>query len=205
MSKGDRWIVPREWPGERCFIICGGPSVKSQRALIPQLQGRVIAVKQSALLRPDADVMFVSGKDDPIVCAPVFPKFTGTYLVARSTYVNMPERTKTLQRTKQATRLSEDPRYLAGLDGGTSAINLAFLFGATEIVLLGYDMTGGRWFNGEIKHHLPYPPQSHFDRHLAGVADIATDLRRLGVRVVNVSPISKVACFERGRLEEFLS
>ena len=36
------WRVPREWPGERCYILCGGTSLRAQRHLVPQLRGRVM-------------------------------------------------------------------------------------------------------------------------------------------------------------------
>lgn len=199
-----RWTVPREWVGERCFILAGGASLRAQRALVSRLRGRIIAIKQSVLLRPDADVMFVSGRDDPQVCAPFFPQFRGTYIICRNAYPGFPPEVKLLARSKDTGRLSTDPTHLAGLDAGTSAINLAFLFGATEIVLLGYDMTGGRWFTGEIAHHLPRPPKRHFELHTAVLPTIAADLRAAGVRVVNCSPISTVTVFERQPLEAFL-
>ncbi len=198
------WSVPREWPGERCFIICGGESVKEQEHLIPKLHGRFIAIKQSVALRPDADVMFIAGKDDGRVCAKFFPLHQGPYLVARGSYPNVPKRTKILQRKLPAERLSTLPSHVAGLDAGTSAINLAYLFGATEIILLGYDMTGGRWLNGRYQHHLPYPPQRHFELHMAALPPFADDLKEVGVRVVNCSPISAVTVFEKKPLEEFV-
>lgn len=205
--KGDpkpgRWRVPREWAGERCFIICGGPSVKEQRHLIPRLKGRIIAIKQSVLLRPDADVMFVAGRDDPEVCRDFFPQFRGQYIISRKLYPGFPPGVLALGRTKDD-HLSEDPRLLAGLDAGTSAMNLAFLFGSPEIVMLGYDMTGGRWLNGEIKHHLPFPPQSHFDRHLGSGATIVADLAARNVKVWNASPISTATFIEKRPLEAFL-
>ena len=34
------WKVPREWVGERAFVICTGESIKPQREMIHQLQGR---------------------------------------------------------------------------------------------------------------------------------------------------------------------
>jgi hypothetical protein len=54
--------IQPEWEGERCFIIANGESVTPVRPLIAGLKGRVIAIKLSAALRPDADVMFISGK-----------------------------------------------------------------------------------------------------------------------------------------------
>lgn len=204
LSRPKTWSVPREWPDERCFIIAGGESVKAQEPLISKLKGRVIAIKQSVALRPDADVMFIAGKDDGKVCANFFPMHRGKYLVARGPYKDVPARVKVLGRTTVADRLSNLPTEVAGLDAGTSAINLAYLFGASEIVLLGFDMAGGRWLNGRYPHHLPHPPQRDFDLHLAALAPIAEDLKAAGVRVINSSPTSAVTCFEKRNLEAFL-
>jgi hypothetical protein len=99
--------------------------------------------------------------------------------------------------------LSTDPTAVCGFDSGTSALNLAVLFGATEIVMLGYDMCGGRWF--DHPHPLPEIPQAHFDRHLEPLEALAQDCRRQGIRVVNVSPTSVVPGFERASVEAFLS
>jgi hypothetical protein len=192
------WSVPREWPGERCFVLCGGKSL--QIADVPRLRGRVIAVKQSVKLRPTADVMFISGRDDATVCAPYFKIYRGPRIVCRNIYPNLPAGTYCLRRTPGGA-YSRDPRLLGGLDAGTSAINLAALFGATEIVVLGMDMTGGRWMK---KHHLPVIPQRHFDLHLANLATFAPELQADGVRVVNCSPISVVPFFEKRSLAEFL-
>ena len=212
----ERWSVPREWSGERCFIIGGGASVKAQAEFVPQLRGRVIAIKQAVALRPDADVMFVAGRDDPEVCAPYFPIYTGPRIVSRRNYPGFPDRVLCLQRSKAPfpdgprprwlkvdswSPYSRQPTHLGGYDAGSSAINLAALFGATEIILLGIDMAGGRWVK---HHHLPVIPQWHFDAHLWSLARMAPELAKDGIRVVNCSPISAVRCFERQPLEAFL-
>lgn len=202
--KDERWAVPAAYPGERIFVICGGPSVKDQKKLIGRITGPVIAVKQSALLKPDAFMMLIAAKEDVTICADVFRKYTGPHLVSRKHFAGLPPRTKFIGRVKAG--LSTDPRFVGGLDAGTSAINAAFhaIGGKGEIVVLGYDMTGGRWFNGERHHHLPFPPQDHFDRHLAAAAVIAKQLDGIGVKVWNASPISKATFFEKRRLEDFL-
>lgn len=191
------WTVPREWAGERCFILAGGASL--QLKAIPRLKGRIIAIKQTVALRPDADVMFVSGRDDPQRCALYFPLYTGPRIICRSAYPGFSDAVLCMQRSKAA--YSRDPTHLAGLDAGSSAINLAALFGATEIILLGIDMTGGRWVK---RHHLPVIPQRHFDLHLGSLSRMAPELVKDGIRVVNCSPISVVDCFERQPLEAFL-
>lgn len=210
------WTVPREWEGERCFILAGGASL--QKAAIPQLRGRVIAIKQTVLFRPDADVMFLAGRDDPKVCREYFPRYTGPRVVVRARYAGFPPGTLYLQRTKaplprdgsvwpsfpriqKYSPYSRLQTHVGGFDAGASAINLAALFGATEIVLLGMDMCGGRWVP---KHHLPVIPDVHFQWHLAGLRAMAPELAKDGIRVVNCSPISRIECFEKRPLAEFL-
>jgi hypothetical protein len=199
------WEVPREWVGERCFIICGGESVKAQRDLIPHLKGRIIAVKQSVLLRPDADLLWFGGEHTEKIALPLIPKFTGKYMAVRGkSCPQLPPEVRRVGRWKDHTTLSSIQTAVCGYDTGTSAINLAYLFGASEVVLLGYDMRGGRWFNGEIAHPMPMIPQSHFDGHMAPLPKLAKDCEKKGLRVVNCSPISAVTCFEKQPLEAFL-
>ena len=107
-------------------------------------------------------------------------------------------------RHKDHTTLSDDPTKVCGYDTGTSAINLAYHFGVSEVILLGYDMTGGRWFTGEIPHPMPVIPESHFQGHMAPLPQLAEDCRKKGLRVINCSPISRVTCFERQPLEALL-
>jgi hypothetical protein len=198
------WSVPREWPWERAIVICGGESVKAQRALVPQLQGRVIAVKHGVLLRPDADVLFFAGERPAEIAPPCLAAFRGQYIVVRGRgHQAFPDSSKRVWRTTTHERWSDDPTMVAGFDAGTSAINLAMLFGATEILVLGMDMLGGRWFTGEIDHYLPQPPESDFQRHMSVLPSLAADAKAKGVRIVNCSPISRVACFERQPLEAF--
>lgn len=199
------WSVPRDWQGERCFVICGGESVKAQRHLIPNLPGRVIAVKHGVLLRPDADVLFFAGERPAEVAPPLISAFSGRYMVVRGKgHPVFPETSRRIGRTDTHLVWSDDPTKVTGYDAGTSAISLAILFGATEIVVLGYDMVGGRWFNGEIDHYLPNPPESDFQRHISTLPALAADAASKGIRIVNSSPISRVTCFERQPLEAFL-
>lgn len=199
------WRVPREWPSERAFVICGGESVKAQRHLIPRLQGRIIAVKHAVLLRPDADVLFFAGERPAEIAPPLLKVFRGQYIVVRGRgHEVFPEHAKRVWRTTEHVGLSDDPTMVSGYDAGTSAINLAYLLGATEIVVLGMDMAGGRWFTGEVKHYLPQPPERDFQTHMSCLPAIAGDAKRKGVRIVNCSPISRVTCFERQPLEAFL-
>lgn len=198
------WSVPSVWSG-RCFVICGGESVRNQRALIPNLKGHIIAVKHGVLLRPDADVLFFAGERPEEVAPPLLKAFTGTYIVVRGRgHQVFPAAAKRVGRTIDNDLWATDPTEVAGFDAGTSAINLAMHFGATEIVLLGYDMVGARWFTkDEIRHYLPTPPETDHLRHLSPLPSLATDAVLKGITIWNTSPISR-APFPFRPLEAFL-
>lgn len=200
------WSVPREWTGERCFVICGGESVKAQREIIPTLKkGRMLAVKEAVYLCPYADVVFFAGERPAEIAPPVLKAFRGgTGVVRGKGHPVFPDWVKRVDRTHTHDVWSDDPTRVTGFDSGTSAISLAILLGAKEIVLLGYDMTGGRWLNGEIAHFNPYPSESDFQRHMAPLPSLAKDAKAKGIRIVNTSPISRVTCFEKQPLEAFL-
>lgn len=199
------WLIPREWAGERCFILCNGESLRAQRHKIPHLRGRIIAVKEAVRLRPDADVLFVAAEKRVDIVPDLFRVFTGRYVIARNKVpATYPSYVKRVSRTKDHTALSDLPDHVCGYDCGTSAINVAYHFGATEIILLGMDMRGDRWCNGEFAHPMPHIPEDHHARHASVLPDIATDAARKGIRIVNCSPISRVTAFERQPLESFL-
>jgi len=192
--------VPKLWPGERCFVLCGGASIQAQRELIPQLPGKVIAVKHAALLRPDADVLFWAGEHAETLAPPVLKAFRGRYIVVRGKgHPVFPVEAKRVGRPDRHYELCDNPSLVSGYDAGTSAINLAYHFGATTIILLGYDMTGPSGSPG-----MPPPKESVFQTHMLPLPLIAADAERKGIRIVNCSHLSRVACFERGRVEDFL-
>jgi hypothetical protein len=191
--------------GERCFILCNGESLRAQRSLIPNLKGRIIAIKEAVRLRPDADVLFVAAEKRVDINPPLFDIFTGKYVIARNKVPDTyPDYVKRVCRAKDHSHLCDLRDHVCGYDCGTSAINLAYHFGATEIVLLGMDMQGNRWCNGEFDHPMPYIPSGHHARHSSVLPKIAKDAKRKGIRIVNCSPISKVKCFDRQPLEAFL-
>jgi hypothetical protein len=195
------WSVPREWVGERCFVMCTGESIGPQASIIKRLNGRFIAVKHAIMLRPEADVMFLAG--EPEIELHLLKKFRGAYVVMRrgkDTPGEFPDYVKRVTRTKDHEHLCDLPNHVCGLDSGTSAIDLAYKFGATEIVLLGYDMQGGHF----CKHPLQNPPTQHFTRHLKPLEAFAADAKAKGVRIINASPSSAVTVFEKRPLESFL-
>lgn len=90
-----------------------------------------------------------------------------------------------------------------GGNSGHQAIHLAATFGAKRIVLLGFDMqrTGGRehWHG---KHEGKLPNGAGFGPWMKSMAFLATDLKRMGIDVVNCSRVTAMRCFRQASLEE---
>ncbi len=109
-----------------------------------------------------------------------------------------------LQRTGQ-TGLETNPSGLrSGGHSGYAAINLAYHFGASTIVLVGYDMQvasdgAHHWF-GE------HPDQSHprYAQWLPLYAGLALALAAAGVTLINASRETAIHGVQRRSLEEVL-
>lgn len=90
-------------------------------------------------------------------------------------------------------------------NSGAQAINLAYLFGARKIVLLGFTMReidGKKHFHGD--HEKPLVQKQLFGEWVHKFGFVARDAKRLGVDVVNADPLSALTCFRMGNLEDEL-
>jgi hypothetical protein len=185
-----KWSVPREWAGEACFILAGGPSVLTQDLSL--LRGRrVIAINSAFQTYPDADFLFFGDARWWRVHCVAVKRFAGrvvtcswieTAPVLRLNRCNPPG-------------LSSSPDCLTmrhtSLQG---AINLACHLGATLMILLGAD--GKIAADGRTHHHAPHPwPQvaNCWAIQRADLVTVVDPLRQRGVTVLNASPGSALA------------
>jgi len=201
------WPVPREWPGETCLIICSGESAGKNAEGIKRFQGRTIAVKHGVLLRPDATVFLMSGEWSAQIARELLPHWTeqgkaGHYAIVRGrSNPDLPSVFLRVTRSKLHGELCDFPDHVSGRDTGTSAINIAYNFGATTILMVGFDQSGGHF----CPHPLQKPPKDHFARHVEFLPALAEDAKKKGIRVVNCGgKHSQVTAFERQPLEAFL-
>jgi hypothetical protein len=91
-------------------------------------------------------------------------------------------------------------------NSGAQAINLATLFGARKVLLLGFDMKPGpggqkHWFGS---HPVPLTQDLLFDEWIHKFKSIADDARCMGVEIVNCSPGSALPWFRMGDIEKEL-
>ena len=188
-------MIPKTWQSEPCHILGGGPSLDIGR----EYKGRIIAINAAILDRPDADVAFLSdtrflkwGKNLDAV-----RDFKGLKFMrcSKEAYDNagLPDIGLTfLLRARKGQYISNDPQRLAGLCSGGSAINLAYLLGAGEIFLHGFDM---RFIGGKANYH---------DRHQVKVQEniyavyrraIEKMATQITVPVYNCTRGSALKCF----------
>lgn len=202
------WTIPREWEGERIYIIGGGRSIKhAGYSAIRDLHktGRVIGVNDAYRLRY-CDVIFFADRQWlqwPHTRRDLKPELYGR-LVGRVARQGGDPPFYRLARDMMA-GLSRSPQALAGWDGGANAINLAYLFAGgrpRDIVLLGFDMAGGNWHS---RHLTPAPEAEYLARNVIPHFErMAEELRAEGISVINCSPGSALQCFPIKPLEAVL-
>lgn len=197
------WRVPvGAWSDRAAFILGGGPSLADVDVERLRGRGRVIAVNDAGLhLAPWADVLFFADgagrwwswnhlKLD---------LFRGEHIITRA-QISDP-RVKRLRHDPKLA-LSDDPGTVAGFCGGSSCINLAHLFGAKTIILLGFDMRPGNW---HANHRLPSIANCHRERFIPALERMAPELAARGVTVLNTNPRSALRCFDFAALEDLLA
>lgn len=93
-----------------------------------------------------------------------------------------------------------------GSNGGYQALNLAVLFGARRIILVGFDMTlerGVHW-HGRHPPGLNNPRQASVDKWRLELDAQAPVLAAHGVEVLNASRYSRLTAFPKVDLVEAL-
>ena len=193
------WAAPPIWRGETVCILGGGKSLC--REDVESLQGRcrVLAINDAYLLAPFADCLYFCDsrwhgwhKDKP-----EFQAFAGL----KVTLDNEALPAHSLH-NMGTDGLQLCPYGLAtGRNGGIQAINLAYHFAVSRILLLGYDMQAGHWHDG---HPQPTPENVYQNVMLPHFAAVAAALERAGVEVVNCSRRTMLECWPRAGLEDAL-
>ena len=188
------------------IILASGPSLKwddIERVRVAHEAGgfTVIAVNRQVESAPWADILFAT---DPSWWAHYNPPdFAGKkYSISPSAarcgaevlpFVYLPG-------------LGKDKLRTWTKNSGGHAINLAYLLGAKEIILLGFDMKRGP--NRELHNHADYPKHmsnaAGLDSWPPLFAPLARDLEAEGARVINCSRDTALTCFERQPLESVL-
>lgn len=197
-------VSPRGWA--ECIVAATGPSLTPDVAEACRFCP-VIAVNDAYRLLPWAAILYACDRkwwDAHRGC----PGFTGEKWSSHSTGTN--EKIETAQRYglrlirgADVPGFSYDPSVIHyGSNSGFQAINLAILFGAKVIKLVGFDMQkkGGKvHFFGN--HPAPLINRPDYGRFIRQFKHAAKSLPA-DIRIINCTPGSALKCFPFGALRE---
>lgn len=201
-------IAPKhpDWSGRTAVVIASGPSLTSEQCAEAHASlAPAVAVNTAYLMAPFADVYYAG---DFLLWKTHYrrmldAKYPGTQLwtcdpAAAERYQ--------LHRWKGVNKegIGEQLIYLNG-NSGAQAINLAYLFGARRILLLGFTMReidGKKHFHGD--HEAPLVQKQLFGEWMHKMARVAADAKRLGVEIINCDPLSAMTCFPMSTIEKEL-
>jgi len=192
-----RWVVPKLWPGATVAILGGGPSLIGQdlcydlEALLSPF--RIIGVNNSYRFGPWVDVCWFGDSNWYKQHHYELRTFPGLKICCQPQLEDDPgaraEGIKVIARG-QPEGLERRKGYVCwNRSSGASAINLAVIFGAKRIILLGFDM---RVINGTKNWHKDHRSQDHdpFERFLQPFPAIKRDAEKMKVEILNATPDS---------------
>jgi len=217
-----KFEVPKLWAEQTCVILAGGPSLRSQDLSLLSNHHpwpKIIAINDSWKLRPYANVLYFCDaawwrrqiaenafSTDGVRFHDLIYK--GYWVHGGEGFTDHPQ-VRQLPFTGQVGLETNPGGLRSGSNSGYQAINLAYLFGAKRIILLGYDMQciGGRthWHDRSGE-----PPASYFGNVLQHeflplFSHLVAPLKEAGVEVINSTPGSALTCWPQMDLEEALS
>lgn len=208
MGAVDEPRVARKWPGSTIVCAASGPSLTSaDLALVRQFP--LVAVNDVYRIAPWADALVAAD-------ASWWHKHEGVqgfagekWSIEHSTWARYRERWPDVKRLRHtgAEGIETDPTALrSGQNSGALAVGLAVHYGASRILLLGYDMghaaNGPSHFFGE--HHGSLRQRSPYSTFIAKFQTMVAPLRALGITVINCSRETRLTCFPRQSLESVL-
>jgi len=194
-----------DWQGQTAVVIASGPSLTTEACEIVRLGPlgvRTIAVNRAFERAPWAEVVYMGDRR----CLQQYHKqvpslsqlWSNDSMAAEmfgacwARYVYEPGISPT--------------RIRGNGNSGMQAINLAALFGAKRILLLGFDMKRGP--NGERHFHPDHPApltqEQPFSDWIFKGKKVADDLRALGVDCVDCTPGGALEGFAKGDIGEEL-
>ncbi|KKN45612.1 hypothetical protein LCGC14_0681220 [marine sediment metagenome] len=193
-----QWQVPRIWQGKEVYIVGGGPSIEKLK--VAELSGkRIIVANNSYRLFPDAHYCFFMDYHEWYVHhkKELRETFKGNLVSCHHKFQQDPD---VLYLASNGSKgLTRKPGGITnGNNSGTAAINLAFLLGATTIILIGFDMRmvdGSHNYHNECFRTKSVPEDIYKSSFIPNLATMAVELEKEGISVQNATPGSALDLF----------
>jgi len=197
-----------DWRGECVAILAAGPSMRAANLAVLRDRIHVLAIKATIDLYPWAGVVYgcdaawwhhVKG----------LPKFNGVKLSQDKFVCGQYKLQKVDVFSSNDKLLFERVGTVgAGGNSGFQAFNLALQFGATGILLIGFDMhdSGGvHYYGRNTWPNACNPIESNFIRWRKAFEGSKMEVVARGVDVVNASPTSRLNCFRHCTIDQALT
>ena len=199
-DEGDPANPYGSWRGSRVFIVASGPSLTEEDARTTEGKGRTIAVNTSVTIAPHADMLYAGDAQWWMHNEPLWQTFRRIRVTS----------SKPAALKYDLTFVPRDgerglSRYgvSTGGNSGHQAMCAAYLMGAAEIVLIGFDMMAdglkNHWHNDHVRS--TNPTRSLYGRWRFNIENLAVSLSAKGVRVLNASRRTALS-IERISLED---
>lgn len=196
-----------DWREECAAIVASGPSVKNLDLSVLRDRIHVLAIKTNIDLCPFAEVVY--GCDAPWwIDRKGLPNFNGVKIfhgIGAKQFPNM-HRCE-IEMSKDALLVDEPMRIGNGGNSGFQALNLVVQFGATNIVLVGFDCHGRgdvHWYGRNKWPNANNPMGSNYARWMKGFEMAKRDADRMKITIVNASPDSEIKCFPKRALSQIM-
>lgn len=221
--------IDPEWIGRTAVCIASGPSLTM--ADVNKIRGwrsrdgcRVIVINDNYTICPWADALYFADfrwwehhRDKPF-----FRDFHGRKISIENGAGRFAQDCTVLKNMSQVGgtmgKLSTDPEGIfTGANSGYQAINVAVLYGARRIILLGYDMKAKEMPIDEpgksgvrLSHHWfgehPWPADAHsYVYFREEFKRMATTAKLNGIEILNATPNSALECFPMVALDEVIA
>lgn len=202
-------VIPRLWPNSTVVCIGTGPSLTADDVRIACKNNPVIAVNDAYRLVPPEKLDCVLYACDAkwwkwqVRSRKAQIEAFAGIKVGMQPQHQVPDVIRMRNCGEQG--LEHDPSGLrTGRSSGYQAINLAVHFGASRIILLGYDYSLAAASQAHFFGSHPDHTQPLFSLCLRNFKTIVQPLRDLGIEVVNASRHTKLHAFPRVSLEAAL-
>jgi hypothetical protein len=214
------WKVGRDWEGETCAVLAGGPGLT--RTMAESLRGRcrVIAVNSCGVdtidargvahpaMAPWADILYAADRlwwKHNAAAAQNFQGIRVTIQPNRCTDFTPLDGVRVLGNGGPQGFDDRKDTLRTGWNSGYQAVHLAAHLGVKRVLLLGFDMHSkhGEHWHGDHRWRPGY--ESRYPLFIRSFKAGAVEFARRRVEIINCTPGSALKCFPAATIEEGLS
>lgn len=200
-----------DWRGECAAIVASGPSIKDTD--LNPLRDRIhtIVIKSTVERMTWAEVCYgcdaawwLSRNGVPHKHFSGIKIFHGVQAANRFSDMHKVE----IELTTDEMLVEHPLKISNGGNSGHQALNLCVQFGAKDIILLGFDCDHNdnrlHWYGRNNWLNANNPMKYNYDRWKTGFEAAKKGLDKLGIDVVNCSPVSTIKTFRKASLETIM-